>query len=198
MSSNIRIQRICNYCKKEFTAKTTRTLYCSHKCNSADYKQKIKGVKITRSHDETRSFKTHDLDQIKAKEFLTARDVSILLNASIRTVYRLIDQGTIKAVKISARKTIVKRSDIDNLFNQVKESNEADPLQGPLAKINLLELTDAGDLNLNEYYSLKEVQDKYSISNKTINDLIISESIPRLKAGWFEYVPKIIIDRILG
>ncbi len=43
MSTNIRVKRRCEYCKKEFTAKTIRTRYCSHQCNSRSYK-KIKAA----------------------------------------------------------------------------------------------------------------------------------------------------------
>ena len=53
MSSNIEIKRVCEYCGNEFTARTTKTKYCSHKCNSRDYKKKIKEKKIQVSNKET-------------------------------------------------------------------------------------------------------------------------------------------------
>lgn len=42
MSSNIEVVRICEYCKNDFIAKTTRTRYCSHLYNSRDYKLNVK------------------------------------------------------------------------------------------------------------------------------------------------------------
>lgn len=42
MSSNIKINRVCNFCNKDFIAKTTVTKYCSHKCTSASYKKRAK------------------------------------------------------------------------------------------------------------------------------------------------------------
>jgi hypothetical protein len=33
MSSNIRITKVCEYCKNEFEAKTIATKYCSYTCN---------------------------------------------------------------------------------------------------------------------------------------------------------------------
>lgn len=42
MSSNIKINRVCNFCNKDFIAKTTVTKYCSHKCASASYKKRAK------------------------------------------------------------------------------------------------------------------------------------------------------------
>lgn len=53
---------------------------------------------------------------LKEKEFLTVREVSKLLNCSLRTTYNLIENGSIKAVNLAQRKTLVKRSDIDKLF----------------------------------------------------------------------------------
>ena len=58
MSTNIRVKRKCEYCKKEFTAKTIRTRYCSHQCNSRAYKkikatEKIEGVKGALQMDPT-------------------------------------------------------------------------------------------------------------------------------------------------
>lgn len=53
MSTNIRIKRICDFCLQEFTAKTTKTKYCSHKCNSRAYKAAVRKEKIETSNIET-------------------------------------------------------------------------------------------------------------------------------------------------
>ena len=116
MSSNIQVQRVCQHCGKEFTARTTVTQYCGDSCAKRAYKERQRLSKIERSKTETERIKAKPIDELKAKEFLTVRDVSKLLNCSIRTAYRLIDQGNIKAVNLARRKTLVKRSDIDRLF----------------------------------------------------------------------------------
>src|SRR5580700_9516654 len=103
MSSNIVVQRICQHCGKEFTAKTTVTQYCSDDCAKRAYKARIKAAKIQASNKETLLVKAKPIEELKKKEFLTVRDVSMLLNCSIRTAYRLIEQGNIKAVNIAER-----------------------------------------------------------------------------------------------
>lgn len=118
MSSNFEVQRICEYCGKEFTAKTTKTKYCSHKCNSADYKAKKRYGKIEKSNTETNKIKNQSIETIKAKEFLTVREVSKLLNCSVRSAYYYINSGTIKAVNLGQRMTRIKRCEIDKLFIQ--------------------------------------------------------------------------------
>lgn len=116
MSSNIRIQRICEYCNNEFEARKTTSKTCSDHCAKMNYKAKQRASKIDKSNAETIQIITKPIEVIKAKEFLTVRDLSKLLNCSIRTAYNIIERGDIKAVKVSDRKTLIKRSEVDKLF----------------------------------------------------------------------------------
>ena len=116
MSSNIKVQKICKYCGKEFTARTTVTKYCSANCAKRAYKDRIKTKNIEKSNIETLNIKTKPIDELKAKEFLSVRDASILLGCSIRTAYRLINNGTLKAINLADRLTRIKRSNIDKLL----------------------------------------------------------------------------------
>lgn len=117
MSSKIQVQRVCQRCGKEFTARTTKTLYCSHRCNSLDYKAKQRAEKIAASDLQTKQVISRPIEELNAKEFLTVREVARLLNCSLRSAYYYIDNGTIKAVNLGQRATRVKRSEIDKLFN---------------------------------------------------------------------------------
>lgn len=116
MSSNIRINRICQFCGKEFEARKTVTRTCSDSCAKKLYKQKQKNIKIEKSTAETIAVKSKPMEDLKAKEFLTVRDISKLLSCSTRTAYYLIAKGNIKAVNLSQRKTLIQRSEIDKLF----------------------------------------------------------------------------------
>ena len=116
MSSNIKIQRICQHCNNEFTARTTVTQYCGDNCAKRAYKVRMKDLKIEASNNETQLLKAKPIEEIKGKDFLTVKDVSKLLNCSIRTVYYHIESRNIKAVNLGERITRVKRSEIDKLF----------------------------------------------------------------------------------
>ena len=116
MSSNIEITRICEYCNLEFTAKTTVTRYCGHKCNSRAYKERIKSKKIRKSNEQTANVKTQPIEILKVKEFLTVKDVTILLHCSRQTIYKIIDTGRLNAIKLNKKKIFVRRSDLDKLF----------------------------------------------------------------------------------
>lgn len=118
MSSNIKVQRICQLCGTEFTARTNVTKYCSHKCSQKAYKLRIKNNKVEQSNKETQWIKNLPIEQLNAKDILSVREVSILLGCSLRTTYRLIGNGTIKAVNLAERMTRVKRNEIDKLVTK--------------------------------------------------------------------------------
>jgi predicted nucleic acid-binding Zn ribbon protein len=46
MSSNIKIRRICAWCKTEFIAQKTTTTCCSHRCANLLYKQRKREVAV--------------------------------------------------------------------------------------------------------------------------------------------------------
>lgn len=113
MSSNIRVQKHCEHCGNEFTARKTTTKYCSDVCAKRAYKERKRQEKIKAVEKETVRIK---LEPLKEKEFLTVREVAKLLSCSIRTVYYQIENGDIKAVNLGERMTRIKRSEIDRLF----------------------------------------------------------------------------------
>lgn len=116
MSSYIKIQRICQHCGNEFTARTTVTKYCSGNCAKRAYKLRMKGNNIQASNDETQRTREKPIEEIKAKEFLSVSETSKLLGISERTIYRMILRRELKKGK-AGKRTIIKRSDIDTLFN---------------------------------------------------------------------------------
>jgi len=119
MSSNIEIRKICEYCGKEFTARTTVTRFCSHQCASRSYKQRKKENKIFNATESNSSKPlSHtplNLEVIKQKDFLSIQEAHTLLGLSERTFYRLMKSGTIRATKLGNR-TIIPRSEINKLF----------------------------------------------------------------------------------
>lgn len=183
MSSKIEVQRICHHCGNEFTARTTVTRFCSHRCSSAAHKQKVRAGKVEKSNKQTQQIKTQPIEELKAKEFLTVREVSRLLSCSVRSVYYYIESGTIKAVNLGQRITRVKRSDIDKLFEQPQ---------------TVILQPEKMQFDISDCYNLSEVQDKYGISETALQNLIKRNSIPKIKKGWFAYVPKTVIDKLLS
>jgi len=198
MSSNIQVQRICQYCGTEFTARTTVTKYCSHRCGSLANKAKKRAEKVQKTNTETKQVKTKPIEELKAKEFLTVSDVSKLIGCSRQNVYKLINTGKLKATNILEKKTIVRRCDLDKIFNH--SEIEAEPQTSIVDKLiqELTEWKQAGAFEITDCYTINEVLEKYSISETALQNLIKRESIPKIKKGWYAYVPKPIIDKLLS
>lgn len=184
MSSNIQLQRICQHCGNEFTAKTTVTQYCGDICAKRAYKARQKAAKMEASNKQTKAIKNKPTEDLRAKEYLTIRDTATLINCSRQTVYSIISNGTLRAVNLSERKTLIKRSDIDQLFelHHLPQARK-EPVQPPFTPIDC--------------YTLSEVQNLYSISEKALYEVIKRNGIPKYKQGIFAYVPKSAIDDIL-
>ena len=188
MSSNISVKRVCQYCGKEFAAKTTVTKYCSLQCNSTHYKAKVRAAKVDASNTETVKTKEKGraVEELNAKTFLSIEEASRLVGISRRTVYRLVERDGLKVGKAGSR-TIIRRSDLEGLlFSQV-----AAPL--PITKSKPPKPIDVADC-----YSLNEIRERYGISDKAIWELIKRNDIPKLRRGKFVFVPKEPIDTLLN
>jgi excisionase family DNA binding protein len=186
MSTNIQVQRICQHCGKEFTAKTTVTQYCSEICGKKAYKVRKKAEKIAASNKETRQIIIKPIEELKVKEFLTVPEVARLLNCSTRSIYYHIRSGNINAGNLAQRLTRIRRTDLNKLFEK-QQSTEAEP---KVEQENL-------DIQISDCYSLDEVRKKYGISDKALYTLIKRNGLVKLKKGSKAYVPKKLIDNIL-
>ena len=116
MSSEIRVQRICEHCGQQFEAKTTVTRFCSDYCAKRAYKLLKRKERIEASEAETRQTIRQPLAEIQAREFLSVEDVCDLFGVSRSTVWRICRAKRVKSAKIG-RKRFILRSSIDQLFN---------------------------------------------------------------------------------
>jgi excisionase family DNA binding protein len=184
MSSNITVQRICQQCGNEFTAKTTTTKYCGDKCSKKAYKKRGISLKIEKSNIEVKAIKSKPMDDLKSKEFLSITDACTLVGISRRTAYRLIDKGELHASKVGGR-TIVKRSSIDKFFElPIAPKPKAPPAPPPREYVE------------SEWYSVIEIKDKYNISDKAIYEAFKRFNIPQHKIWRTVFYPKDLIDKI--
>ncbi|OQP51182.1 hypothetical protein A4H97_04625 [Niastella yeongjuensis] len=117
MSSNIRIVKACNFCKKEFIAKTTVTQCCSDDCAKRLYKQKKRDEKISQANLKTeikrrpKAFITEDqIKLINVKAILTLKEAATLLNISELTMRRWVLSGKVKSQKAGKKHLILRAS----------------------------------------------------------------------------------------
>jgi excisionase family DNA binding protein len=181
MSSNIRVTKICIFCNNEFTAKTTVTKYCSLICASRWNKQKVRNAKIEISNEKVKAVKLVPIIDLKTKEFLTVKESALLLNCSRQNVNKLISNGKLKATNILARKTIIKRSDLDELFNKPRS-------EPPRQK----------EYNISECCTIGEAQIRFGISQSGLRNLLIKHNVTKIQKHKFVYVPVAVIEKILS
>lgn len=179
MSSNIEIEKVCEYCRKTFTAKTVKTRYCSHKCNTTAYKAIQREAKLQVNSLMMKKEAPEFDANITKKDFLSIDQAASLLGVSRRTFYRIVERGEITIKKLG-RRTIVRRSDIDTFF-------EFPDIIIPDNK--LPDLTDC--------YTVNDMQERFGISNGALYNLIRRESVPRFIKGKHTYVRKTDIEKLL-
>lgn len=187
MSSNIKVQRICQHCGREFTARTTVTQYCGDTCSKRAYKERLKVSKIDASNKETQRIKSQPIEELKAKAFLSISETCKLIGISRRTVYRMIERGELITGK-AGKRTIIRRSDLEQLLFEQPRAVKPQPESKSEQK----------QFDISDCYNLAEVQSKYGISEAALQNLVKRNGIPKIKKGWFAYVPKTIIDKLLS
>lgn len=178
---HIRIKRICTQCGNGFGARTTVTKTCSDVCAKRAYKTHKRATKIGQSDEQVKAIKAKPTNEIRLKETLNIADASRLLGVSRWTIWRAIGAGNLNAVKLG-RRTLIRRSDIDRLFEPTIASQRLTPSPTALA----------------DCYTMKEVREKYGISEKALYDLIQRNNIPKQHSGIYAYVPKTWIDELLA
>ena len=100
----------------------------------------------------------------------------------------MISKGIINGINLAQRKTTIPRSEIDKLFSvEIVSKPYSDPeTEEPEIQFDI-----------DEWYHLKEVQEKFGISESALRNLIKRMNIPKVKNAGLTYVPKISIDNLL-
>ena len=105
------------FCKKNFTAKTTTTKYCSHSCNNRHYKQCVRDKKIAlASPPITKSVES-------SREYLSMAETASLLGVHVRTIMNMIKQKKLHYGKVG-RRIVIQRDAIDEMLSHTHNSEQ--------------------------------------------------------------------------
>lgn len=172
-------------CSIMFEAQKVSTLYCSSKCSSRHYKLKKKLERKQQAEapiKQPEAFKPLVKALNKAvlfdKVFLSVKDLAVLFECSRKMVYSLIENDVIPAKRLSERKTLIKRSDIEKLFEAPQKQ------QAPKV------------LNIEDCYTMEQLTNKYGIARNTVYGYVSKHNIHRLKENGITYYSKIDIDNL--
>ena len=184
MSSNIRIERICEWCGKQFTAQTTVTRFCSKRCSEHAYKERLRQKKISLSNQET----AHNSREKESrnKEFLTPSETARYLGVGRTYIYDCINRGKIKVTRIG-RKTLISKADIQAMFDFLtpKESTSTEPAEKK-------------SKSLSDFYTRADIREKYGVKDSWIYKVVAENNVPKTIIRGKAYFSKSHIDRLFS
>ena len=160
-TSKFKVLRTCEFCGKEFYAQKVSTRYCSKRCNELAYKQRRRQRQIIEA--EARVLQK-PIEDVKEKEFLSLNDTAVLMGISKRCVYDLIHNGILQAFKLTSRLTIVRKADIEIMFEGHLYTKKVKPERKPIT----------------EFYTTKEIQEKFGVSEAWVFKLAKEKKIPKV------------------
>lgn len=186
-ATNFKIIKQCINCGQSFESQKITTKYCTHKCNQRHYKLKKRLEKVTKVETQTLQnsqsklkVKSIDLIQLRNKEFLSVSEVSVLLSCNKKTVYRMIQNGTITACNLGERVTRIRREHLESCFKAVDK-----------VKTNSV-------LNIDNCYSIKEILKKYNVSDNGLRAMTKKNIIPKIRINKYTYYSKEGIDNMFS
>lgn len=165
-----RIQKICEYCGNTFMAHRMTTRYCSHRCNSRDYKKRKKEEALQQVKEHTQNeIEQKTIQPLNEKEILNVAEAAIFIGVCRQTVYNMIHSGVLKAAQITERLSLIRRKDIEALFDN-PEPYKARPARTRTP--------------ISELYTVAEIKEKYKVNESWIFIVAKKNNFPRtLKKG---------------
>jgi excisionase family DNA binding protein len=168
--SSHKIQKVCEYCGNTFFAQKATTRYCSHACNSKDYKKNKKEAILMQIEEETqKEIEGRAIQPLREKEILNVAEAALFLGVSRQTVYNMIHAGVIKAAQITERLSLIRKKDIEAIFDN------AEPYKARPARTRI---------PISEVYTVAEIKEKYNVNESWIFIVAKKYNFPRiLKKG---------------
>ena len=160
-TSKFRVLRTCEFCGKEFYAQKVTTRFCSRRCNELAYKQRRRQRQITEA--EARVLQK-PIEEVGNKEFLSLQDTSVLFGITKRSVYNLIYNGVLQAFKLSSRMTLIRRADIERIFESHVYTKKVKPERKPIT----------------EFYTTNEIKEKFGVSESWVFKIGKEKNIPKI------------------
>ena len=160
-TSKFRVLRTCEFCGKEFYAQKVTTRFCSRRCNELVYKQRRRQRQITEA--EARVLQK-PIEEVGNKQFLSLQDTSVLFGITKRSVYNLIYNGVLQAFKLSSRMTLIRRADIERIFESHVYTKKVKPERKPIT----------------EFYTTAEIKEKFGVSESWVFKIGKEKNIPKI------------------
>ena len=188
----------CAYCGKVFTTNSGMQKYCSEECA-----EQAKETKKKRQRDFLQAIEP--VMEIHQQEYLTFSKAAILLGCTRQYVYKLVEQGKLPASRLSSRMALVRRSDIERMFD-ANPYNRVIPCSKPKKSVSkkLKSLVkekakeERATDEVLEYYSGEEVKQIYKVKQSWLYASAKRHQIPMCRIAGRNYYSKKHIDAVFG
>ncbi len=199
--ANMPKTRKCAHCDKVFTTSSGMKKYCSEECV-----EQAKETRKKRQHDFLRA--VEPVMELQQQEYLTFSKAAILLGCTRQYVYKLVEQGKLPASRLSNRMALVRRSDIEKMFeanpyNRVvpcSKSKKTVPKKNESAnsKKQKSQPSSHNSDEVLEYYSGEEVMQTYKVKQSWLYTTAKRHQIPVCRIAGHNYYSKKHVDAVFG
>ncbi len=173
----MKVVKTCVICGTEFVASKMSGIYCSKKCSRVAMRKRKAEIKSkVKEHSELLQQEEADMASLE-KTLLATKDLQKLFGVSSTSVYRYLQSGILKVIKMRG-KVYVRKNDIDALFDN------APAYQKRRYKRK----------ETKEYYTLREIMEKYNIGRKAVWNRCDRLGIPKIYEGRNTFFSKVAVD----
>ena len=188
--------RKCAFCGREFTANSGVQKYCSVSCADEAKRERKK-----RNGDFLKA--AEPVKGLRQQEYLTFSKAAILMGCSRQYIYKLVNQGKLKASRISSRMAIIRRADIETMlegspYNKVVFGNRPKPASSNRQQQQKKkEPVSVSDEPLT-YISGEEVIASYKVKPSWLYTSAKRNQIPICRIAGKNYYSRIHVEECLG
>lgn len=187
--------RKCAFCGMEFTANSGVQKYCSVSCADEAKRERKK-----RNGDFLKA--AEPVIGLRQQEYLTFSKAAILMGCSRQYIYKLVNQGKLKASRISSRMAIIRRADIETMlegspYNKVVFGNRPKPASSNRQQQKKKEPVSVSDEPLT-YISGEEVIASYKVKPSWLYTSAKRNQIPICRIAGKNYYSRSHVEECLG
>ena len=189
--------RKCAFCGREFTANSGVQKYCSVSCADEAKRERKK-----RNGDFLKA--AEPVIGLRQQEYLTFSKAAILMGCSRQYIYKLVNQGKLKASRISSRMAIIRRADIETMlegspYNKVVFGNRPKPASSNRQQLQkkMKEPVSVSDEPLT-YISGEEVIASYKVKPSWLYTSAKRNQIPICRIAGKNYYSRSHVEECLG
>ena len=187
--------RKCAFCGREVTANSGVQKYCSVSCADEAKRERKK-----RNGDFLKA--AEPVIGLRQQEYLTFSKAAILMGCSRQYIYKLVNQGKLKASRISSRMAIIRRADIETMlegspYNKVVFGNRPKPASSNRQQQKKKEPVSVSDEPLT-YISGEEVIASYKVKPSWLYTSAKRNQIPICRIAGKNYYSRSHVEVCLG